>query len=270
MNEFGTMKGGIDNMIIYTSLTGYPSSSVYQSIDLGAEGIPAFASPTAGLLTLNPYGTDSSRSYANFSVSTVAKSLGTGGSIEFYGPNRYYVQQWLAYENGGIILKQEDGQIVKATPGITFTMDSGTLNVNYYQISFYGQSASASGTESTGVNMQVLAVDKVTYNPDANTDIKFTFISKYGQAYYDYLNGTLGSMSGIANGGTSGWTFNSTDSFSYQNTGYSNTGSIFWKVSYEYLAQYECYAVSLTIHNTPNKVSSISYSHAYVNFEISD
>jgi hypothetical protein len=273
MNEFGTMKGGVDNMIVYTSLTGYSSSTIYQSIDLGAEGIPAFASATAGLLRLNPAGSTNSRSYANFSVSSVAKTLSSGGSVEFYAPNRYYVEQWLAYENGAIILKQEDGQIVRATPGITFTVDSGALNVNYYQISLYGQSTSTAGTENTGLNMQVLAVEKGTYNPDAYTttptaqnDVTFTFITKYGQAYYDYLNNTLSGMTGMVNTGI--WTYSSADSFSYQNTEYSNTASAFWKVSYSYLEQYDCYAITLTTHNAQNKVSSITYSHAYVNYEI--
>src|SRR5512133_4126554 len=45
MSEFGSLKGSIDNMIVYTSLTNSPSFPAFQNVDLGAEGIPAFASP---------------------------------------------------------------------------------------------------------------------------------------------------------------------------------------------------------------------------------
>jgi len=273
MNEMGSIKSSTDNMIIYSTLSGYSSTTVYQSIDLGAAGIPAFASATAGLLTVNPYSTGStSRTYANFTVTensiAKAKSLTGGGSIEFYAPNRYYVQQWVAYENGGIVLKQEDGQIMRATPGISFVLNSGALNMYLYQVTLLGTSSSVSGTETAGLNLQVMAATSDTYSTTAGTDLQFKFITEYGTAYYDYLNDTLSSISGIANGGASGWKYNNTNSFYYQNTAYTNTASVFWRVSYEYLSSSDCYAVTLTMHNAAGKVSNIFYNHAYVNVQI--
>ena len=58
--------------------------------------------------------------------------------MEFYVPNRYYVQQWLAYENGAIIMSQNDGQTLRAFPAWTLAKVTGSLTIAFTQIDIIG------------------------------------------------------------------------------------------------------------------------------------
>ncbi|QLH74936.1 MAG: hypothetical protein HPY73_05435 [Methanomassiliicoccales archaeon] len=276
MNEFGYMKGSLDNMVIYTRLSGQPSLPVYQSIDLGSEGIPAFASPTAGLLTITPVGGSTSMSRLTVTVGGVSVSPSPGGgSIEFYAPNRYYVQQWIAYENGAIILKQDDGQIARSKPGIIFLLDSNSpsgpvLNTVFYQTSLIGKASSNSGTGSIGINLEVVTVMESNYRPDVDSNIVFDFTTKYGEAYYNYLVETLTGIAGMPLLGSEAnrkVTINP-DHYYYQNQAPGNLDptKLFWKVELNKNPTTGIYTVSLTIKNVG--ISNVAYYHSFVNYEV--
>jgi hypothetical protein len=120
-NQMGEVKGKIDNLIVNAQVTGTSMVNTYEPITMGADGIPLFASATAGGIFLRPAGTSTTGTTVQFNYTSngkVAFSETGGGKLEFYAPNRYYVGQWLAYENGAMIVKQDTGEAMKASPSL--------------------------------------------------------------------------------------------------------------------------------------------------------
>ena len=198
MNQFGEMRGKVDVL----SVTGETNHNMYQSIDLGADGIPVFASATAGLLTYQPYSVGNSSVHAIFNYTLVSGGKlykydqYSGGKIEFYAPNRYYVQQWVTYENGAILVRQTDGQAMRAFPSISLIKPSATskINMTFEQVDMVGVNSSAAGTGNAGVNIDLIYMDSqmytngnVTGNLNSKTPIVLIFKTLNGQAWFNYL-----------------------------------------------------------------------------------
>jgi hypothetical protein len=211
LSEYGDLKGKVDNLVAYTStiqmyqsmVTGSiistQSTKMYQSFDLGAQGVPIFASQTGGLLTFEPKNMTDTGMRIEFKE--VGRTTNTtfptdpneksGGKLSFYGPNRYYVEQWIAYENGGIVIKQAEGQTFRAAPTISLDWNKGGfINMTVTQIDMIGVNQSIYGLGNVGVNMNVEAVDLPTnYYVDHNArDMYINLTSEYGIAYYEYFN----------------------------------------------------------------------------------
>ncbi len=200
MNEFGELKGKVDVLSLNAaSSNGMTDITMYQTIDLGADGIPVFASPTAGLLSYQPYANGNNNTVVEFTYHLVAggpsysyDQVG-GGMVQFYAPNRYYAQQVVTYENGAILIRQDDGQVVKAFP--TLDLDkpsSGSLiNLSFAQVDFVGRSSNQAGTSSVGLNIDLIYLDSQVYlNGDGagvKTPITLTFRTMNYQAWHSYL-----------------------------------------------------------------------------------
>lgn len=203
INQFGDLKGKIDNLIITAQVTGSTSIHMYSPITLGAAGIPVFASPTAGLLTYSPQGMGDSgiKVQFNYTLESVKTSVSEsgGGVVELYAPNRYYVQQWVAYENGAMIVKQQDGQIVRAHPSLEVEKIGSSVNVRLTQIDFIGTNASVGGTGMVGLNLNLVYIDSQTYSVGYGTDknVNITLTTRYWTAWQEYL-GDLCSKAGLA------------------------------------------------------------------------
>src|SRR5512136_2102251 len=54
VDQFGSLKGKSDMMMVNFMINMQSNLNMYQTITLGANGIPVFASPTAGILTYAP------------------------------------------------------------------------------------------------------------------------------------------------------------------------------------------------------------------------
>ena len=202
MNQFGEMKGKVDILSINARMTGSTDINMYQSIDLGADGIPVFASATAGMISYAPYagGNSSVRSIFNYTLVSGGKAYHYdqygGGMVQFYAPNRYYVQQWVTYENGAILIRQTDGQTMRAYPSIELDKPTPTsrINMSFEQVDFVGKNSSAAGTSNAGLNIDVIYLDSQTYangnitgNPNVKTPVVLIFKTLNGQAWYNYL-----------------------------------------------------------------------------------
>ncbi len=203
-NQFGDLKGKVDNMVVMASTTGTTSLNMYAPITLGANGIPIFASQTAGQLTYVPYSQQNASLEVKFKYSldglhpqTTIDSLG-GGMVQLYAPNRYYVEQWMAYENGAILVKQWDGQLIYAIPSLDVVKTGGYTNISFTQFNFIGKNTTVTGTGMTGLNIDMIYLDQQTYMNYtaaglAQKPLQFTmtFHTQYGKAWYAYLNATL-------------------------------------------------------------------------------
>lgn len=220
MGQFGDLKGKVDNLIAYTAtvqmyqsivvgnVISTHTTTMYQSFELGAPGVPIFASQTAGALIFTPKGLSDSGMRIEFmeidrdTNTTFPSASGemSGGKLEFYGPNRYYVQQWIVYENGGILIKQDDGQTYRAAPNILLNWNKGGIvNLTVTQIDMIGTNSSIGGFGNIGVNVNIDAVDLPTnyyVAPDSNGDrsIYMNVSTQYGDAFYSYLNSSSASQ----------------------------------------------------------------------------
>lgn len=277
MNQFGNLKSSVDNMMIFSSVTGKPSMTTYQTVDLGAMGIPAFASATAGFMYIYPRGSSNAKITTAFNFTddgdVTPFALTGGGSIQMYAPNRYYVQQWIAYENGAIIVKQDDGQVVRADPGIVVTNDGGTANLAITQMDLIGGNGSVGGTGITGLNLNVIYVDTQTYSLEAGNTVVISMLTNFGPAFYDYLNQTMTDLQFWEDG--SGVFTKSGDDYSYMNGALATavtTNNIWWKVTLDNQGS-GLYKITFEIQNpdrTAESSGTLSFSQSYVNVELSE
>ncbi|MDW5561699.1 MAG: hypothetical protein SA339_00610 [Methanomassiliicoccus sp.] len=196
VDQFGELKGKVDSMVSQQLVTGDSSINMYAPMTMGASGVPVFASPTAGLLTYNPQGSSSGINVQfNYSASgtgstfTVPVVVDGGGKVELYAPNRYYVQQWLAYENGAIILKQQDGQSIRAYPNLDITKSNNTLNIAFTQIDLIGNSQSLTGSDTVGFSINLVYIDSEKYSIGTGAKtFSLRFNTTYGDAWYAYFD----------------------------------------------------------------------------------
>lgn len=208
IEQFINLKSSID-----LSISNYPNSLVapsptYVPVTLSSAGIPVFAGPTAGILTLSP---DTLFSKSQFNLSYVWTTNGvtpytidprndghTGGYLELYCPNRYFVEQRLIYEAGAVILNQSDGEFILAGPQLSVKnvglVGNPSLVVKMTQVSVEGVNKTIGGTGSKGVTAEMTFADTVAYqnNFTNNSDtISLTIQSKHGIAWKNYFNRTL-------------------------------------------------------------------------------
>lgn len=185
LNQFGDLKGKVDSLVVNAQVTGRPTINMYQPITLGSDGVPVFATATAGFMFLKPGGPMDEVESA-VSQSFHYRISGTegvwyfdplekfgGGAIEFYGPNRYYVQQWYTYENGALLIYQEDGEALRASPSLVFMKSEadGPVNVQFDQVDFIGSNASIGGQGSGGVVIDLIYHDSQIYDVCTDTGV---------------------------------------------------------------------------------------------------
>lgn len=205
MDQFGGIKGSVDNLVVLSEVNGQTNLNMYEPVTLGASGIPVFASPTAGELTYSPYGLGTSNTTISFNYLLNSKSEKltdtSGGMLQLYAPNRYYVQQWVAYENGAIIVKQLDGQILTGNPDFAVQKSSASslLNVSWTQIALIGTNSTLDGTSTAGVNTDMIYLDSEVYNNGSNPmTVNIIFHTPNGLAWYNYFIHYLGSVTNIS------------------------------------------------------------------------
>ena len=207
-DQMGEVKGKIDNLIVNTlntlivnkQVTGSSMINTYEPITMGADGIPLFASATAGAIILKPAGTSTSSANVQFNYTSNNQKYSInengGGKLEFYAPNRYYVGQWLAYENGALIVKQDTGQAMKASPSLEVTKSGNSFNVVFTQIDIYGINSTMAGTGVAGVNINLIYLDMQPYTPhwgsgaNQNTTV-YKFDTVYDASLMDFMNKTM-------------------------------------------------------------------------------
>ncbi len=263
IGQFTTIKSTIDISISNYANTLIAPSSIFVPVTLSSSGIPVFASSTAGILTLTPHMTDL-RPMFNVSYTYKSGAVGNektytldssndgsaGGSLELYSPNRYYVEETLIYENGGVILNQTDGEFVIAGPQFQVknvgTGGTTSLVVQFTQISLQGANKTVGGTGSKGVNANLQFAESKEYDNSAGTTLTFDIVSKHGVAWANYFDRMLNGTAGMTRG-----------------NGYTITTQLVHPTS-DRLQDY--YSVTVTISN----VKIFDYTRANVNMDIGE
>jgi hypothetical protein len=209
IQQFTTLKSSVDIGISYNSNSRIAPTPVFVPITLSSAGIPVFAAPTAGILQYIPEAMNQ-RPMFNITYSYIS-STGTpntlspsndghsGGSLDLYCPNRYFVEQHLVYESGAVILNQSDGEFIIAGPQFSVrnigTASSPQIVVMLTQISLQGLNKIIGGTGSKGVTADLLYADTTAYENSAGSQVTINITSNHGYAWYQYF---LSSLNGTA------------------------------------------------------------------------
>ena len=120
LSQLSQLRSEVD-ILTLTRDTNY---TAYAPIKLGAEGVPLFASPTYGQLSLYP--SKLSQNYV-MNVSFTDRygneiSKKASGSLQFISPNKYYVPELFEYANGALLRYNfnSNSSIFSINPNIRF------------------------------------------------------------------------------------------------------------------------------------------------------
>jgi hypothetical protein len=97
-----------------------------------------------------------------------------------------------------MIVKQQDGQIIRAYPSLEVEKIGSAINIKFTQIDFIGTNASVGGTGTVGLNLNLVYIDSQDYAVGYGTDkyVNITFTTRYWTAWQQYL-GDLCSKAGL-------------------------------------------------------------------------
>jgi hypothetical protein len=212
--QFAALKQAVDMQVLAGAIQGTANVQMFSPVKLGAEGIPMFAAPTPGYLTISrsnsydnvsfSFNVSTSMSGFNASASIVDYDMNTGGTIKLYVGNRYYIAQELAFENDALILKQPDGQYMKATPQFTVTgPPGGPYQMSYTQLDLRGDNVNYIGFGTRGIKTIMKSTSTTTFTnltseksigiPANHPLLYINHTTYYERAWYSIFNQTLSS-----------------------------------------------------------------------------
>jgi hypothetical protein len=167
LSEMACIRSATDMLIGFNDR----NTESFCAIKMGANGVPVFAAPTAGVISVNSRepgvpAPDQDRADANImevdyiDAQTTTPRFGqSAGRIQLYMPNRYFVPQTYAFEDGGIILNQSDGEWMRVGPHMRVERSGNTLvNMSFRIMSFVGKTESQVGVNAIGVKLRLMNV----------------------------------------------------------------------------------------------------------------
>ncbi|UCD92591.1 MAG: hypothetical protein JSV43_01300 [Methanobacteriota archaeon] len=193
--QFGNLKSSVDNQVLACQVARQAQRTcmkitTFTPITLGVDGVPLFASPTVGHLRMNRWdgnvSIDFSYQAGNF---TEPEWWNSSGNIELRVLNKYYVQQRLIYENGGILVFQPDGQLVGVSPHFTVDNYSSHMKITLSQITLDG-TGGVSGVSTEGVHSTLSGLEDLRYL-NLTSDFNLTIFTEYESSWFNYYNDTL-------------------------------------------------------------------------------
>ena len=201
--QFCNLKQAIDMQILAGTMGSGTQIGIYSPIKMGSSGIPMFATPTPGYLGVYRKASYDNVSFSFNATGTIMNpSSNVGGTIRLEVPNRYYVQQTLAYENDAIILQQPDGEYMRSTPQLFIQRVGSRFDLAYAQVDLRGDDTQYVGFGTRGIQTIMKAVTATTFTNLTVGAYPFIFINhttEYESAWNDTFNQTL-STNGLTYG----------------------------------------------------------------------
>lgn len=194
IEQITTLKSNVDGLVADYSNSLMAPTPIVVPVTLGSAGIPVFAVPTTGILSLSPE-TMTGRPSVNitFSDDLVANDGHTGGNLKLQCPNRYYVEQSIVYEGGVVIINQTDGEFIIAGMQLSVVEHSGSKVLKMTQVSLVGKNITVGGTGSKAVNADLLYASTMEYTSPVGEDVVITITTKHGYAWANYFKKALNS-----------------------------------------------------------------------------
>lgn len=193
-NGFSNLKATIDTQILRaeTSNETLNSISIYTPISLGNKGIPIFAGETSGSLAVNSY-QNSFTIYNNSKTFVSAK-----GNIKFSSQNRYFIQQDYIYENGAIIIMQENKEFIKVPPNFELENKSNGISLSILMIYLIGEKSGITGTNVEEISTKLSVYRKESYKFNRK-GLMLNITTLYSSAWQEFLNNTFENVGLVYN-----------------------------------------------------------------------
>ena len=194
IEQIVSLKSNIDGLIVDYANRLLAPNPVMVPVTLSATGIPVFAAPTSGILSFHPDAINQRPSLNTSYVANLTEDDGhTGGTLRMYCPNRYYVEQYIIYESGAVIVNQSDGEFIIAGIPLVVKEFSGVLVMQMTQVSLVGLNKTVGGTGAKAVNANLLYASTIEY--EGLTEVTITVWTKHGNAWANYFRKALNSTS---------------------------------------------------------------------------
>ncbi len=187
-----SLKSNIDGLIADYSNSLIAPTQIVVPVTLGATGIPVFAAPTSGILSFIPETVEDKPSFnTSYTVDLTDDDGHSGGALQLYCPNRYYVEQYVIYEAGAIIINQTDGEFIISGVPLAVKDFNGVKTLQMTQISLVGLNKTIGGTGAKAVNANLLVASTIPYEGGPSTDVTITITTKHGNAWANYFRKSL-------------------------------------------------------------------------------
>ncbi|MDK2892802.1 hypothetical protein [Methanohalophilus sp.] len=190
-DDMSRLKTGGDLIALSTSVDPDTITSLSVPITMGGGYIPIVgASKSSGSLSIND-NICSMQIVASNSTSgnTYNFNMDNRGSIIYSSNNNYYVDQVLIYENGALLLSQNNRSIMKLSPSIYIRHLCGNnYSVNVNSISLRGDTRSVSSSGTQDVRLDSQSSVWLFRNNESLTDVTISVNSNYPSSWAEYFN----------------------------------------------------------------------------------
>ncbi len=191
--DMANLKSQID--VLSAILAANPGSHVSVSvpIKMGGGDIPVISSGrSSGTLSVNDNGCgmliDANNATGMLPYSSDVNLTGLG-SISYRSCNNYYLNQMFEYENGALILVQEDRSVMKLAPAITL-QPGGTISVTVSAIEVTGDKRSISSNAVEEVRLKSDSRALLFSGDQPFSYVNITVFTEYPDAWAQYFNAT--------------------------------------------------------------------------------
>jgi hypothetical protein len=198
LDSMGNLRSAIDNVILFKSSSASSPSTTVQ-IYMGGGEVPILdTSRSSGVLSVNMDLCSAYITLTDKSGNVIYSEPFDCGGVTYSSNNRQFVDQTLRYENGALILAQENRSVMRQCPPFTISStkidaENGTYNfsssINLINVSGSPDYVSSDTVES----LRVLATDFKQVRGDDSTEVgtfNYTVFTKYPDAWSFYFNET--------------------------------------------------------------------------------
>lgn len=177
-SQFTDIKSSIDIL----SISQKEYMLISNPITLGSKEMPFFTSSRAyGTIDLRP-------NDCKIKLETLSGNyLYSLGTLEYSSENAYFIDQSHIYENGALILKQLDAELIIIEPSI-FVQAYNELELNLVRLSENGKKCTASGYGTYPVQTKFLNFEEVEEIQGVE---KITLITEYKEAWTNYFESSF-------------------------------------------------------------------------------
>jgi hypothetical protein len=193
-SDMADLKSNID--ILSAGLVTNPASNIQVSlpVKMGGGDIPIVSTgKSSGTLSVNL--NDCGMVITAYNASGVIYDSGYDfldlGSISYSSKNNYYINQMFEYENGALLLVQDNRSLVKSSPSVTFSKLGATdLSVLVSAVELVGHRSTKSSNTIEEIYLKSNASGVLYSNSDPVSDVNIMVFSNYPNAWAQYFNTT--------------------------------------------------------------------------------
>jgi hypothetical protein len=186
-SQFGHIKSSIDKQI----LNGDTKFLIGNPLTLGAKGFSVFGTDSTGTFSINSFRDDDLAYYCNVRNESGKINITATGGMRYESNNVHYVDQFLAYENGAIILGQGKGQVIRTRPQFTIEKHGPVAHMGFVLITVSGLETSVTGTSTIIVQSKLVTYTSNQFIHDTPQWVNITMVSEFPDAWARFYNNTL-------------------------------------------------------------------------------